>query len=103
VEIIHVRFGSEADPRAEKRHIGFTPNSDRESGFPQTAVSALGQKRTFDLSGPQGLTQNSCVPKSAPNSSNLPRRRKEHERSECSKLVQEVQLPLRLGVARWSS
>jgi hypothetical protein len=32
----HVRFGSEADIRSATRHVCFAPNSDRESGFPQT-------------------------------------------------------------------
>jgi hypothetical protein len=36
-----VRFGSEADMCAAKRHVCFTPNSDRESGFPQKVMSAL--------------------------------------------------------------
>jgi hypothetical protein len=39
----NVRFGSKADMCAAKPHVRFTPNSDRESGHPQTA---LGQKRT---------------------------------------------------------
>jgi hypothetical protein len=30
----HVRFGSKADICAAKTHVRFTPNSDRESGFP---------------------------------------------------------------------
>jgi hypothetical protein len=56
-----VRFGSKADICGATNHVRFTPNSDRESGFPQTvksalppkadmalqlAMSALGQKRT---------------------------------------------------------
>src|SRR5262245_44572204 len=41
-----VRFGSEADICSAKCHVRFTPNSDRESGFPQAVMSALGQKRT---------------------------------------------------------
>src|SRR5215475_7683764 len=28
-------------------HVRFNPNSDRESGLPQTVMSALGQKRTY--------------------------------------------------------
>jgi hypothetical protein len=36
-----VRFGSKADIRDAKSHVRFTPNSDRESGFPQTVMSAL--------------------------------------------------------------
>jgi hypothetical protein len=41
-----VRFGSKADIRTAKRHVRFTPDSDRESEIPQKAMSALGQKRT---------------------------------------------------------
>ena len=37
----YVRFGSKADMCAAKRHVCFTPNSDRGSGLPQTAMSAL--------------------------------------------------------------
>src|SRR5262245_7170524 len=37
----HVRFGSKADIRTAIRHVRFTPNSDRERGFPQTVMSAL--------------------------------------------------------------
>src|SRR5262249_39177961 len=40
----NVRFGSKADMCAAKRHVRFTPNSDRESGFPQTVMSALPPK-----------------------------------------------------------
>ena len=36
-----VRFGSKADMCGAKRHVRFTPNSDREIGFPQTVMSAL--------------------------------------------------------------
>jgi len=36
-----VCFGSKADMCGAKRHVRFTPNSDRESGFPQQATSAL--------------------------------------------------------------
>jgi len=36
-----VRFGSLADICSAQAHVRFTPNSDRESGFPQTAMSAL--------------------------------------------------------------
>jgi len=39
-----VRFGSKADMCSAKRHVRFTPNSDRESGFPQTVMSALPPK-----------------------------------------------------------
>src|SRR5262245_645119 len=35
----HVRFGSLADICSAKRHVRFTPNSDRESGLPQTIMS----------------------------------------------------------------
>jgi len=37
----NVRFGSKADMCGAKRHVRFTPNSDRESGLPQKVVSAL--------------------------------------------------------------
>ena len=40
----HVRFGSKADICAATSHVRFTPNSDRESGFPQTVMSALPPK-----------------------------------------------------------
>ena len=40
----HVRFGSEADICAATSHVRFTPNSDRESDFPQTVMSALPPK-----------------------------------------------------------
>ena len=40
----HVRFGSLADICSAKGHVRFTPNSDRESGFPQTVMSALPPK-----------------------------------------------------------
>jgi hypothetical protein len=36
-----VRFGSKADMCAAIRHVRFTPNNDRESGFPQKVMSAL--------------------------------------------------------------
>src|SRR5262249_4165453 len=34
----HVRFGSKADICAATSHVRFTPNSDRESEFPQRAM-----------------------------------------------------------------
>src|SRR5262245_12482156 len=37
----HVRFGSKADMCGAKGHVRFAPNSDRESGHPQTVMSAL--------------------------------------------------------------
>ena len=37
----HVRFGSKADMCSAKRHVRFSPNSDRESGLRQTVMSAL--------------------------------------------------------------
>jgi len=40
----HVRFGSKADMCVAKRHVRFTPNSDRESEIPQKAMSALPPK-----------------------------------------------------------
>jgi len=36
-----VRFGSEADMCGAPTDVRFTPDSDRESGPPQTAMSAL--------------------------------------------------------------
>src|SRR5215468_9255928 len=39
--MLHVRFGSKADMCAAKGHVRFTPNSDRECGFPQRVMSAL--------------------------------------------------------------
>src|SRR5262249_16006289 len=39
-----VRFGSEADTCAAQMHVRFTPNSDRKSGRPQNAMSALPPK-----------------------------------------------------------
>jgi hypothetical protein len=40
----YVCFGSEADICAAKGHVCFTPNNDRESGFPQKVTSALHPK-----------------------------------------------------------
>jgi hypothetical protein len=40
----NVRFGSLADICSAKGHVRFAPNSDRESGFPQTVMSALRPK-----------------------------------------------------------
>jgi hypothetical protein len=39
-----VRFGSKADMCAANRHVRFTPDSDRESGFPRKVMSALPPK-----------------------------------------------------------
>jgi hypothetical protein len=39
--IANVRFGSKADICGALIHVRFAPNSDRESGFPQTVMSAL--------------------------------------------------------------
>ena len=39
-----VRFGSKADICRAPTHVRFTPNSDRESGPPQTVMSALPPK-----------------------------------------------------------
>ena len=38
---VNVRFGLKADICSAKGHVRFAPNSDRESGFPQTLMSAL--------------------------------------------------------------
>jgi hypothetical protein len=40
-EAQYVRFGSGADICAATSHVRSTPNSDRESGFPQEVMSAL--------------------------------------------------------------
>jgi hypothetical protein len=41
----NVRFGSKADMCGAKGDVRFTPNSDRESGFPQKeSMSALSPK-----------------------------------------------------------
>jgi hypothetical protein len=40
----HVRFGSKADICAVIRHVRFTPDNDRESGFPHEVMSALPPK-----------------------------------------------------------
>jgi hypothetical protein len=40
----NVRFGSKADIRAAKSDVRFTPESDRESGFPRKVMSALSPK-----------------------------------------------------------
>jgi hypothetical protein len=37
----NVRFGSKADMCSAKRHVRFTPNSDRESDAPTTTRSVL--------------------------------------------------------------
>ena len=42
--MLDVRFGSLADICAAKGHVRFTPNSDRESGFPHKVMSALPPK-----------------------------------------------------------
>jgi hypothetical protein len=39
-----VRFGSKADICAAIRHVRFTPDNDRESGFPHKVMSALPPK-----------------------------------------------------------
>jgi hypothetical protein len=41
---VDVRFGSLADICSAKGHVRFTPNSDRESEFPQQVMSALPPK-----------------------------------------------------------
>jgi hypothetical protein len=40
----HVRFGSKADICGATAHVRFTPDSDRESGFPHKVMSALPPK-----------------------------------------------------------
>src|SRR5262249_5026677 len=46
----HVRFGSKADICNANRHVRFSSDSDRESGLPQTGVSALPPKA--DIAAP---------------------------------------------------
>jgi hypothetical protein len=40
----NVRYGAKADMCGAKGHVRFTPNSDRESGFPRKVMSALPPK-----------------------------------------------------------
>src|SRR5262245_10421494 len=40
----HVRFGSKADICGAQRHVRFTPDSDRKSGLPHKAITALPPK-----------------------------------------------------------
>src|SRR5262245_50631793 len=47
-----VRFGSQADICGAKCDVRFTPNSDRESGLPQTVMPALPPKA--DMCGCDG-------------------------------------------------
>jgi hypothetical protein len=49
---MRVRFGSKADICAAKSDVRFTPNSDRESGFPKKFMSALHRKA--DMCGATG-------------------------------------------------
>src|SRR5262249_37282695 len=42
--VLDFRFGSKADICTAAAHVRFTPNSDRESEFPQRAMSALPPK-----------------------------------------------------------
>jgi len=44
IPFLDVRFGSLADICSAKGHVRFTPNSDRESGFPHKIMSALPPK-----------------------------------------------------------
>jgi hypothetical protein len=49
VEVENVRFGSKADMRGTKRHVRFTPNSDRESGHhPSDLMSSQSSIISFD-------------------------------------------------------
>jgi hypothetical protein len=50
--MLNVRFGSKADMCNASTHVRFTPNSDRESDFPQTVMSALPPKA--DMCGAMG-------------------------------------------------
>ena len=47
---VNVRFGSKADICSATGHVRFAPNSDRKSGFPQKAMSALALKADLDAS-----------------------------------------------------
>ena len=49
VDRAHAGFGSFADICSAKGHARFAPNSDRESGFPQTVMSAFGGKADTSL------------------------------------------------------
>jgi hypothetical protein len=49
---LDVRFGSLADICSAKGHVRFAPNSDRETGFQQTVMSALPPKA--DMCGATG-------------------------------------------------
>ena len=42
--LVHVRFGSEADICGATTHVRFAPNSDRESGLPPKVMSAIPPK-----------------------------------------------------------
>jgi hypothetical protein len=44
-----VRLGSKADIFGAKRYVRFTPNNDRESGFPHKVMSALPPKADISL------------------------------------------------------
>src|SRR5262249_14375620 len=43
-------LGQKRNMCSAQRHVRFTPNSDSESGLPQTVMFAKGQKRTFTRS-----------------------------------------------------
>jgi hypothetical protein len=51
-EAANVRFGSKSDICAAKTHVRLTPDSDRDSGLPQTVMSALPPKA--DMCGATG-------------------------------------------------
>jgi len=44
LRVTDVRFGSKADMCSAQAHVRFTPNSNRESGLSQKAMSALPPK-----------------------------------------------------------
>ena len=54
----NVRFGPETDMCVAKSDVRFTPNSDRKSGFPQTAMSTLPPKADMCAAA----TDVRCVP-----------------------------------------
>ena len=60
---INVRFGSKADICSAKRHVRFTPNSDRESGFSETVMfaSSSGAAGSRPPSIPRAIRASSCA------------------------------------------
>jgi hypothetical protein len=46
--VVMSALGQKQTFAAAKSHVRFAPNSDRESGFPQTVMSALPPKADID-------------------------------------------------------